>query len=99
MKLLNIFSLLILILMPLTSQAKTRDYIEIVGSSTVYPFSIAVAERFGKATQYKTPKIESTGSGGGMKLFCNGIGDQFPISPTLHVELKAKNSVIAKKMV
>ena len=90
MKLLNIFSLLILILMPLTSQAKTRDYIEIVGSSTVYPFSIAVAERFGKATQYKTPKIESTGSGGGMKLFCNGIGDQYPDITNASRRIKSK---------
>ncbi len=56
----------------------TRDQISIVGSSTVYPFATVVAERFGQTTQYKTPKIESTGSGGGMKLFCNGIGVQHP---------------------
>ncbi len=55
-----------------------RDYISIVGSSTVYPFSTVVAERFGRTTSYKTPKIESTGSGGGFKLFCSGIGVQFP---------------------
>ncbi len=55
-----------------------RDYISIVGSSTVYPFATVVAERFGKSTNYKTPKIESTGSGGGMKLFCSGVGVQFP---------------------
>lgn len=51
-----------------------RDYISIVGSSTVYPFSTVVAERFGKSTDFKTPKIESTGTGGGMKLFCKGVG-------------------------
>lgn len=51
-----------------------RDYISIVGSSTVYPFSTVVAERFGKSTNFKTPKIESTGSGGGLKLFCQGVG-------------------------
>ena len=51
-----------------------RDYISIVGSSTVYPFSTVVAERFGKSTDFKTPKIESTGTGGGMKLFCKGNG-------------------------
>lgn len=61
-----------------SSNSFARDYIEIVGSSTVYPFSIAVAERFGKSTKFKTPKIESTGSGGGMKLFCNGIGAGHP---------------------
>lgn len=51
-----------------------RDYISIVGSSTVYPFSTVVAERFGKSTSFKTPKIEATGSGGGLKLFCQGVG-------------------------
>jgi len=51
-----------------------RDYISIVGSSTVYPFATVVAERFGKSTAFKTPKIESTGTGGGMKLFCKGLG-------------------------
>lgn len=55
-----------------------RDYISIVGSSTVYPFSTVVAERFGRATDFRTPKIESTGSGGGLKLFCAGAGVQYP---------------------
>ncbi len=55
-----------------------RDYISIVGSSTVYPFATVVAERFGRATQFKTPKVESTGSGGGLKLFCAGLGVGHP---------------------
>lgn len=55
-----------------------RDQISIVGSSTVYPFATVVAERFGQVTGFKTPKIESTGSGGGMKLFCNGLGVEHP---------------------
>jgi phosphate transport system substrate-binding protein len=55
-----------------------RDYISIVGSSTVYPFATVVAERFGKSTSFKTPKIESTGSGGGLKLFCAGVGVEHP---------------------
>ena len=55
-----------------------RDSISIVGSSTVYPFSAAVAEQFGKKGKFKTPKVESTGTGGGLKLFCGGIGPQFP---------------------
>jgi phosphate transport system substrate-binding protein len=55
-----------------------RDYISIVGSSTVYPFSTVVAERFGKAGTFKTPKVESTGTGGGFKLFCQGVGEQHP---------------------
>jgi phosphate transport system substrate-binding protein len=58
--------------------AQTRDYISIVGSSTVYPFATVVAEQFGKTTKFKTPKIESTGSGGGMKLFCAGVGTEHP---------------------
>ena len=55
-----------------------RDYIAIVGSSTVYPFATVAAEQFGKTTRFKTPKIESTGSGGGLKLFCAGVGVQHP---------------------
>jgi phosphate transport system substrate-binding protein len=58
--------------------ASARDYISIVGSSTVYPFATVVAENFGKTTRFKTPKIESTGSGGGFKLFCAGVGVQHP---------------------
>lgn len=55
-----------------------RSYISIVGSSTVYPFSTVVAERFGKASGFKTPKVESTGTGGGLKLFCSGVGEATP---------------------
>ena len=55
-----------------------RDYIQIVGSSTVYPFATVVAERYGKTSGFKTPIIESTGSGGGMKLFCSGVGEEHP---------------------
>ena len=55
-----------------------RDSINIVGSSTVYPFTTTVAEQFGRAGKFKTPKVESTGTGGGLKLFCNGVGPQFP---------------------
>lgn len=55
-----------------------RSYINIVGSSTVYPFSTVVAEQFGGTRRFKTPKVEATGSGGGIKLFCSGIGVQYP---------------------
>ena len=58
--------------------ASGRDYVSIVGSSTVYPFATVVAEQFGKSTAFKTPKIESTGSGGGLKLFCAGVGVEHP---------------------
>ncbi len=55
-----------------------RDYVYIVGSSTVYPFATVVAERFGRGTAFRTPKVESTGSGGGFKLFCDGVGVDHP---------------------
>ena len=57
---------------------QARDYISIVGSSTVYPFSTVVAEQFGRTSGFKTPKVESTGSGGGLKLFCAGVGVEHP---------------------
>ncbi len=60
------------------ASAASRDYIAVVGSSTVYPFATVVAETFGKTTAFKTPKIESTGSGGGLKLFCAGVGVEYP---------------------
>lgn len=58
--------------------AAGRDTINIVGSSTVYPFTTVVAERFGKSTGMKTPKVESTGTGSGMKLFCAGMALDTP---------------------
>jgi phosphate transport system substrate-binding protein len=67
-----------LILSGTVSAQAARDYIFIVGSSTVYPFATVVAENFGRTTSFKTPKIESTGSGGGLKLFCAGVGVEHP---------------------
>ena len=64
--------------MPWPAEAQARDQIRIVGSSTVYPFTTAVAEQFGQNTGMKTPVVESTGTGGGMKLFCAGVGDDQP---------------------
>jgi len=55
-----------------------RNQIKIVGSSTVYPFATTVAENFGRTTKFKTPVVESTGSGGGLKLFCAGVGANHP---------------------
>ena len=55
-----------------------RDQIRIVGSSTVYPFTTTVAEQFGKTSGMKTPVVESTGTGGGFKLFCAGVGEDSP---------------------
>ena len=58
--------------------AQAREDIRIVGSSTVFPFSTAVAEQFGRTTDFATPVVESTGSGGGLKLFCAGVGVEHP---------------------
>ncbi len=83
-----------------SSFAAGREHIEIVGSSTVYPFATVVAETFGKKTKFKTPKIEATGSGGGLKLFCSGNGINTPDITNSsrrikksEVELCAKNGV------
>ncbi len=82
------------------SNAIARERINIVGSSTVFPFATTVAERFGKNTEFKTPVVESTGSGGGLKLFCAGVGENTPdITNTSRriksseVKLCAKNGV------
>jgi len=55
-----------------------RDYVWAAGSSTVFPFSTRVAENFSKKTGRKAPKVESLGTGGGIKLFCSGSGEGFP---------------------
>lgn len=62
----------------LSTAAFAREEIRAVGSSTVYPFTTAVAEHFGKASGGKTPVVESTGTGGGIKLFCAGVGEAHP---------------------
>ena len=62
----------------LVTTLSARDQIKIVGSSTVYPFSSSVAEEFGSTSKFPTPVVESTGTGGGMKLFCSGAGIDTP---------------------
>jgi len=58
--------------------AQARDQIRIVGSSTVFPFTSTVVERFGQTTKFQSPILESTGTGGGMRLFCAGVGAEHP---------------------
>ncbi len=70
--------------------ASARDQIRIVGSSTVFPFSTAVAEQFGRTTDFKTPVVESTGSGGGFKLFCAAVGVDSPDITNASRRMKAK---------
>lgn len=71
-----IFSAIAMIVLP--TQAWAKDRIQVVGSSTVYPFVTVAAEEFGNSTDFKTPIIESTGTGGGFKLFCAGVGADTP---------------------
>jgi phosphate transport system substrate-binding protein len=79
------------------ANAQQRDVISIVGSSTVYPFATVVAERFGKAGSFKTPKIESTGTGGGFKLFCGGVGIQHPDISNASRAIKADEFATCKQ--
>jgi len=58
--------------------AQGRDQIRVVGSSTVFPYTQAVAEEFGQISDYPAPVVESTGTGGGMQIFCQGIGPDHP---------------------
>ena len=81
----------------MTTISYARDQINIVGSSTVYPFSTVVAERFGKSGTFKTPVIESTGTGGGMKLFCKGIGVQTPDMSNASRKIKPKEVNLCKQ--
>jgi phosphate transport system substrate-binding protein len=71
--------------------------IKVVGSSTVYPFTTVVAERFGKDSKHGTPIVESTGTGGGMKLFCAGIGPNSPSVTNASRAIKAKEAALCEK--
>jgi phosphate transport system substrate-binding protein len=77
--------------------AQARDQISIVGSSTVYPFTTTVAEQFGRQGKFKTPKVESTGTGGGIKLFCNGVGPQHADAVNASRRMKATEFEICKQ--
>ncbi len=74
-----------------------RDQIRIVGSSTVYPFTTAVAEQFGKANGGKTPVVESTGTGGGMKIFCEGVGEDKPDATNASRRIKKSELELCEK--
>jgi phosphate transport system substrate-binding protein len=78
------------------SAASARDQIRIVGSSTVYPFATVVAEEFGRTTEFKTPIIESTGTGGGLKLFCAGVGVEHPDITNASRRIKASEVELCK---
>lgn len=85
------------VLAPVAWAQSARDYISVVGSSTVFPFTSTVAEQFGRGTKFKTPKVESTGTGGGMKLFCAGVGVQHPDVTNASRRIKASELADCRK--
>ena len=88
------------ILLPIYTSAvhaQSRDQIRIVGSSTVFPFSTAVAEEFGRSYDFKTPIVESTGSGGGLKLFCGGVGLSYPDITNAARRIRASEAALCAK--
>ena len=87
----------VLVMLSFASYAQARDQIKIVGSSTVYPYATVVAEQFGKKGSFKTPVIESTGTGGGMKLFCAGIGVNHPDITNASRAIKSKEKALCEK--
>lgn len=85
------------VLAPSAWAQSARDYISVVGSSTVFPFTSTVAEQFGRGSRFKTPKVESTGTGGGMKLFCSGVGVQHPDVTNASRRIKASELADCRK--
>jgi phosphate transport system substrate-binding protein len=65
-------------ILTMAGQAVARDQIRIVGSSTVFPYTQAVAEEYANRPGNPSPVVESTGTGGGMKIFCQGVGEAHP---------------------
>ena len=86
-----------LIVCSFATNSYSRDQIKIVGSSTVYPYATVVAEKFGKGGKFKTPVIESTGTGGGMKLFCAGVGANHPDITNASRAIKPKEKTLCEK--
>ncbi len=88
-------SLALIALLTVASQA--RDQIKMVGSSTVYPFASAVAEQLGATGGVPTPVVESTGTGGGMKMFCAGDGMDTPDITNASRRMKAAEFALCKQ--
>ena len=86
-----------IIVFSFATNSYSRDQIKIVGSSTVYPYATVVAEKFGKGGKFKTPVIESTGTGGGMKLFCAGVGANHPDITNASRAIKPKEKTLCEK--
>jgi len=91
------FVLSLVAIVALTVSAHAADAIRIVGSSTVYPFTTAVAEQFAKKTGAPAPIVESTGTGGGIKLFCQGAGKDTPDAVNASRPIKSEEAEACKK--
>ncbi|KLT23413.1 phosphate ABC transporter, periplasmic phosphate-binding protein [Wolbachia endosymbiont of Armadillidium vulgare str. wVulC] len=86
----------LVLLMPL-SNTDARKYIRIVGSSTVFPFISFIAEEFSRVFPFKTPVVESIGSGSGFKMFCLGIGEDTPDITTSSRPIKEVERELCKR--
>jgi len=91
------FTLIALLTLIICNNVIARQEINIVGSSTVYPFTAIVSEEFGERTKFKTPRVESTGTGGGMKLFCEGNGINTPDIVNASRPIKKSEVELCKK--
>jgi len=81
----------------LTASSYQRDQIKIVGSSTLYPLVTIAAEHFARKYNYKTPIVESIGTGAGMKLFCGGNDIKYPDIANASRKIKATESDLCEK--
>lgn len=86
-----------LVMLVMTSTAYARDQISVTGSSTVFPFSTVVAEQLGQRGKFKTPVVESTGTGGGMKQFCKGVGPTTPDVTNASRPIKTKEKEMCER--
>ncbi len=88
---------LVFITLFLSINAEARPYIRIVGSSTVFPFMSLVAEEFSNVLSFRTPVVESVGSGAGFKMFCMGVGEDTPDITTSSRRIKDVERQLCKK--
>lgn len=77
--------------------AFARERVHVVGSSTIYPFATVVAEYLGRSPRYEVPLVESTGSGGGLKLFCAGVGLNTPDVTNASRRIKSSEFALCQK--
>ena len=88
---------MVLLCATLAHSSIARDSIEMVGSSTVYPFATVAAERFGRGGGFQSPRVEATGTGGGVKLFCRGKGVDTPDIANASRRIKKEEIALCKK--